>query len=433
MIIVSNGFNQCHLAYAAEELDERGMLHRFITGAYPSSTLTHLLAQTTSKSSRKMSRLLARRRNINDNRVVSLCLPESLDAVARLTRRPDRSPTKSNLKITNWSHHLYGHLASRYINRNDQAAARIFHYRAGFGLRSTKKAGSLGLITLCDFSTVHPNLMSHLVECQGQLPEEVPACTPSLLFQLILRDTELADHVLVNSDWVKRTFMHQGWREENISVAYLGVDNSFLSALDSHKGAYASCDSKTMHFLFAGSFIRAKGADVVCKAFSSPNLSGWKLSVAGAVPSWVHEEFPAFSRDPRVSFLGTLPREELARTMTSADVLVFPSLSEGSARVVFEALAAGCYIITTENSGSIVNNERHGTLVAPASVEHLRHAIASAISQPYRIKHEGANNAATVRQSYTQHHYGERLCEIYDTLLNRFANPPSATPPLYCK
>ena len=51
--------------------------------------------------------------------------------------------------------------------------------------------------------------------------------------------------------------------------------------------------------------------------------------------------------------------------------LRLPASVEGSARVVFEALAAGCYVITTPNAGSIVKDEVHGALVEPGSADGL--------------------------------------------------------------
>jgi glycosyltransferase involved in cell wall biosynthesis len=55
------------------------------------------------------------------------------------------------------------------------------------------------------------------------------------------------------------------------------------------------------------------------------------------------------------TFLGPVPRPQMPALYRWADVLVLPSLSEGSATVVYEALAAGVYVITTANAGSVLS------------------------------------------------------------------------------
>ena len=91
----------------------------------------------------------------------------------------------------------------------------------------------------------------------------------------------------------------------------------------------------------------------------------WRLEVAGQVSPALVKPSRSFFSDPRVNYLGYMSLRDLASAMTRADVFVFPSLAEGSARVVFDALACGCYVITTPNSGSIVEQGTHGGSLCP--------------------------------------------------------------------
>ena len=77
--------------------------------------------------------------------------------------------------------------------------------------------------------------------------------------------------------------------------------------------------------------------------------------------------------------IGHLPWAELAERMSLADVFVFPSFAEGSARVVSMAMACGCCIITTPNSGSIVQEKIHGNVVAPGDANELLSFVSSTI------------------------------------------------------
>jgi glycosyltransferase involved in cell wall biosynthesis len=106
--------------------------------------------------------------------------------------------------------------------------------------------------------------------------------------------------------------------------------------------------------------------------------------------------------------------DEVALRMLEADVFVFPSLAEGSARVVFEALACGCYVITTPNAGSIVQDGVHGALVPAGDADALAAAIRAAASRRQTIRDVGQYNAELVRSEYRQRRYGEALDQLYD-------------------
>lgn len=57
------------------------------------------------------------------------------------------------------------------------------------------------------------------------------------------------------------------------------------------------------------------------------------------------------SRCPGMKYLGTMPRTSVLEAMRKADVLVLPSLAEGRALVIQEALSQGLPVIVTPNTG----------------------------------------------------------------------------------
>lgn len=69
---------------------------------------------------------------------------------------------------------------------------------------------------------------------------------------------------------------------------------------------------------------------------------------------------------PRCRWLGVLPHAKLLEVMPNYHTLVFPSLAEGLALVVTEALASGLPVIATPNSGApeFVRNGVEGFIVS---------------------------------------------------------------------
>ena len=413
MIIISNGFNKFHLAVAAAEMERRGLLSLLITGAYPTNNLEYFKILPLLKKNAKFNRLLARGEEISERRVKALWFSELIHQIRLI-------PERLGLLIaSDWldafSFRMYGRFAAKALYKAP-ANARIYHYRSGFGGESVGVAKRLGMITVCDHSIVHPAVLSYLVDNGGKMPPPGQAGQMNLLWTEILTDIKNADVVLVNSDFVKDTFIHIGWDFSDIHVIYLGVDEKFLRNIPTPNMLQKNSIGP-LRMLFAGSIEHRKGAEVLIAAFDKIKSNFWELKIAGGINFEIIKKLPAFFSHSRVKYLGILARSELAQHMVESEVFVFPSFAEGSARVVFEALAAGCYVITTTNSGSIVKDEVNGALIAPNDVDALAEAIRHAILQREKVIEIGLDNAKIVRTQYRQEHYGNELCKLYDSLI----------------
>ena len=142
----------------------------------------------------------------------------------------------------------------------------------------------------------------------------------------------------------------------------------------------------------------------------------WELVVAGPVDPAIAAERRPFFADPRVQALGRLSRPDIKAQMIARGVFVFPSYVEGSARGVFEALACGCYVITTPNAGSIVEDGLHGALVPAGDAEALAEAIVAGDADRERIAEIGNRNAELIAASHRQSAYGDALAQVYARL-----------------
>ena len=101
-------------------------------------------------------------------------------------------------------------------------------------------------------------------------------------------------------------------------------------------------------FLFVGQGIARKGLHHLIRAWQSNPPHNARLTI---VSYRIEPEIAALIEHPSITLLAYLPREELDQRMEAADVFVMPSLVEGFGLVYLEALAHGCHIIGTRNSG----------------------------------------------------------------------------------
>jgi glycosyltransferase involved in cell wall biosynthesis len=94
-----------------------------------------------------------------------------------------------------------------------------------------------------------------------------------------------------------------------------------------------------------------------------------------------------------------------------ADVLVLPSICEGSATVCYEALAAGLSVITTPNAGSVVRDGLDGFVVPIRDARALAEKLEQLASDPRLLADMSASAAARACE-FTIAGYAERLLSV---------------------
>jgi teichuronic acid biosynthesis glycosyltransferase TuaC len=87
----------------------------------------------------------------------------------------------------------------------------------------------------------------------------------------------------------------------------------------------------------------------------------------------------------RVLFAGLRPHHEMVRWMCACDVVVHPSLAEGSPLPVYEALACGRPVVASSVGGipELIVGEQYGLLVPPADSASLAEALRCSLDREW--------------------------------------------------
>lgn len=176
--------------------------------------------------------------------------------------------------------------------------------------------------------------------------------------------------------------------------------------------------------LFVGSAERRKGIHYL--AFAAQDLGGkFDFRVAGGVSDEVMRQPEAQA----LNFLGRVPREEVKAEFATADVFVLPTLAEGSATVVYEAMAAGLPVITTKAAGSLVRHEIDGLIIP----ERDSAALASAIERITGDRELRASMGRSAREQarlFTWDRYAKSLRDIVSATPSPYHGDRSHISPL---
>jgi len=125
--------------------------------------------------------------------------------------------------------------------------------------------------------------------------------------------------------------------------------------------------------LFAGSIQLRKGPQYLARAAAriariDPDI---RFIFAGGLSAQAAEQLQAAN----IELLGHVSRERMRQEFLRADIFAFPSLAEGSAGVVLEAMAAGLPIVATREAGVDFSDGESGIAVPPADADALEAAI----------------------------------------------------------
>jgi glycosyltransferase involved in cell wall biosynthesis len=102
----------------------------------------------------------------------------------------------------------------------------------------------------------------------------------------------------------------------------------------------------------------------------------------------------------------------------SADVFALPSLSEGSALVVYEAMAAGLPVVVTPNCGAVARDGLDGYVVPIRDPEAIGERLLFLFNHPEVRSQQGASARQWILERYTWQHYRRRVVAAYYALMH---------------
>lgn len=407
-VVISSGHKNFHMLFTAAEMENRGRLSRIICGAYPTPLEQMILKQWPLRNIRKFNRFANRLEALPPERV---CQNRSSEILSSLSRKLGRFGIDKD-KTAVAAFDMYGKKSEGVLRDAVADGAKIYHYRAGFGRTSVAVAKKLGMKTICDHSIVHPALLEPLIALKGSFPTERPTL-PGGIWGAVMEDIEAADLVVVNSDFVAETFKYMGFDESKLAVVYQGVEDKFFKCLPPERNYYSKDVKRPIRFLFAGGIVPRKGIDELSEIISELQSDQIEFHLAGSLSEDSRTRYAKLFEDTRVTYHGMLSQKEIAQLMSNVDVFIFPSRAEGSARVIFESMAAGCAVICTPNSGSAVQDGLGGTLIPVNDKIALAEAIGDVIKNPLKYSEYGRVNKQLIVKHYTQMAYGDSMEEVY--------------------
>jgi starch synthase len=266
-------------------------------------------------------------------------LIRSFPFVSALHRAVESRPVPRILKQKLQLH--AGQAIDRYVKLT-HPACDILMALSGGGLASGHDVQRRGGRYICDRGSTHLRYQMRLLEEEY---DRVGVPFEPVHPQSIAREEQeysQADAITVPSRFARNSFIESGVDPAKLHTIPYGVD------LEHFKRA-APRDTE-FRVLFVGQLGVRKGIGYLLTAFRRAALPGAKLVFVGSPGPETKTLLNGTPGD--VEFTGALSRDQVAIQMSRASVMVLPSIEEGLAMVQAQALACGCPVIATENSGA---------------------------------------------------------------------------------
>jgi glycosyltransferase involved in cell wall biosynthesis len=297
----------------------------------------------------------------------------------------------------------------------------VIHLWPLAALQTIKAAAKFGIPTLLERPNAHTRFAYEVVqkECQrlgiSMPPNHEHAYNPAVLKREEL-EYDLADRILCPSDFVARTFMNLGFTSKKLARHQYGFDHKLF-----YPDSTPRKTSRGLTVLFVGGCAPRKGLHYALDAWlqSSAHKEG-TFTIAGEfIPEYAELLSKQLSHSS-VKVLGH--RSDVPSLMRSSDVLVLPSIEEGSALVTSEARGCGCVLLVSDAAGAVCNHSENALVHSAGDVVTLARHMS--------MLHEDRNLLVKLReaslksiQAITWNAAGQRLVTVYRETIKQVERP----------
>jgi len=200
-------------------------------------------------------------------------------------------------------------------------------------------------------------------------------------------ECSLADHIIVNSEWSRAALIKGGVSGEKLSVIPLAYEMQIgdrRSEIGEPRRRYPErfTRDRPLRVLFLGQVNLRKGVARLFDAIRQLKNEPIEFQFVGPVQVAVPVDL---KNNARVRWIGAVPRGKTSDFYRTADVLIFPTLSDGFGLTQLEAQTHGLPVIASRHCGDVVKHGVNGLLLGEPTADAIIEALRFCLADPARL------------------------------------------------
>ena len=287
---------------------------------------------------------------------------------------------------------------------------------SGAGLLTGRRLQEHGGLFVCDRGSTHQRYQENIIMeeyrrwgLERQVSDERDTVREEAIYAQ-------ADAITVPSKVAARSFVEMGVPAAKIHTIPYGVRlENFHPLGEPPQGEF--------NVLFAGAAGLRKGVPYLLQAFARLRHPHKRLIIAGHIQEDLRTVLPKLPQE-KVGFLGAVPQSRLIELMSNSHALVLPSIEEGLALVQAQALACGCPVICSTNTGGedLFSDGVEGFIVPIRDPEAITARLQQLADDPLLQAKMRAAALARVQAIGGWTEYGDRWERLLQDLLRSASN-----------
>jgi glycosyltransferase involved in cell wall biosynthesis len=302
--------------------------------------------------------------------------------------------------------YLYCDLQDRFVAPRLSPSADVVFAESVMALNTIRRAKELHMTTVIDRTNSHIEFQSELMREEYSRYGAKGRYNSPAVIEKSLQEYAEADYISVLSSFVKRTFLQKGISEGKLLHIPSGIEMDLF-----HK---VPKDDDVFRVVYCGGLCLKKGVHYLLQAFRELKLKNAELLLIGRVlPDF---EPMATKHSGEFKQIAHVPRKAMHRFYSQGSVFVLPSLEEGLAKVMLEAMACGLPVVATENTGAedVLRNGVDGFVIPIRDVEAIKDKILFFYENREKIEEMSRSAAAHVRQRFSEEAYADRFIDAME-------------------
>lgn len=301
----------------------------------------------------------------------------------------------------------------------DQYVARtllqsdIYVGHEAVGLISGAEAQKRGMLYVCDRGCTHMAWRERILNEENERLG-LKARRKPMTYEREIAEYHQADLIVVPSQFVADSFVAEGIAKEKLAIVPYGVNLQRFNPV-------AKPAQDTFEVVFVGRICARKGVKDLLDAFDKVKIANKRLTLVGTIDKEFQKLINKQLQATNIRVLGHVAQTELREVLSRSHVFCLPSIEEGMALVVAEAMACGCPPIITYNTGatSLVNDGKNGFVVPIRNSDAIAEKLELLANNRIYRAEMGQAALASVQALGGWENYGEQMINVYRRLIEK--------------